>query len=241
MSFYDLDASSKKSRAEQLVEKDKNGAMQRAKVSKHSPGPVEDGELLARSLEYPSKFDAQGGLNDALFEDAFSHGASAQRLTKGWEIHEADVHSRFETRAKARRSGSGGKPASPDFTYVGALHLTAGELRSLRLDGDDSARVRVYDAGDDEPDPLHAEIIADASGLQKQQRHKLRVRLMALAEQRGLHVSPYLDPEGQRRAENSQCLLVQPSAKLLMKFLGEVGPDKPEETIAPLPPCDPVV
>ena len=229
MSFYDLDASSKKSRAEQLVAKDKDGVKQRKKLSKHSPGPVEDGELLARSLEYPSKFHAQGGLNDALFQDAATHGASAQRLTKGWDSHEADVHSRFEARARARRGGSDGRPASLDFTYVGALHMTAGELRSFRLTAEDRARVRVYDAGDDESDPLHAEIIADASGWQKQQRHELRVRLMALAEQRGLHVSPYLDPEGLSRAESSQCLLVRPLVA-----------DKSAEAIATLPACDSV-
>ncbi len=232
MSFYDLDASSKKTRAEQLVEKDTDGTKQLENVSKHSPGPVHDEELLARSLEYPSKFDAQGGLNDALFQDAFSHGASAQRLIKGWESHEADVHSRFEARAKARRDGSGEKPASPNFTYVGSLHMTAGDLRSFRLNGDDKARIRVYDAGCDESDPLHAEIIADASGLQKQQRHELRVRLMKLAEQRGLHVSPYLDPEGRRRAESSQCHLVLPSATLSMKSQ-EDAPDKLEEPRSP--------
>lgn len=232
MSFYDQDASSKKTRAEQLVEKDADGTKQLEKVSKHSPGPVQDEELLARSLEYPSKFHAQSGLNDAFFQDAFSHGASAQRLTNGWESHESDVHFRFEARAKARRDGSGGKPASPDFTYVGSLHMTAGELRSFRCNGDDKARIRVYDAGCDESDPLHAEIIADASGLQKQQRHELRVRLMAQAEQRGLHASPYLDLEGQRRAESSKCLLVPPSATFSMKSQ-EDAPDKLEELRSP--------
>ena len=217
MSFYDLDASSKETRTEQLVKKDTDGTKQLEKVSKHSPGPVKDEELLARSLEYPSKFHAQGGLNDSLFQDAFSHGASAQRLTKGWESHEFDVHFRFEARAETRRNGSSEKSATPNFTYMGSLHMTAGELRSFRLNGDDRARVRVYDAGNDESDPLHAEIIADTTGLQKPQRHELRVRLMKLAEQRGLHVSPYLDLEGRRRVESSQCLLVPPSATLLMK------------------------
>jgi hypothetical protein len=238
MSFYDLDASSTKSRAEQLVDKDKDGSKQRERVSAHAPSNVEDAELLARSLEYPSKFDAQGGLNDSLFQDAFTHGASAQRLPEGWEKHEADVHIRFETRAKARREGSGGKPASPDFTYVGTFHMTAGELRNCRLpgDGDDTARVRVYDAGDDASDSLHADIIADASGLKKQQRHELRVRLMNLAEQRGLHVSPFLDSEGQRRAESSQCLLVQPSDNMLLECKQEVAHDVGGEVIASLPP-----
>lgn len=215
MIFYDFDTSSKKTRTEQLVEKDADGGKQLERVSMHSPGPVKDEELLARSLEYPSKFHAQGGLNDALFQDAFSHGASAQRLTQGWESHEFDVHFRFEARAETRRNGSSEKPPSPNFTYMGSLHMTASELRSFRLNVDDKARVRVYDAGNDESDPLHAEIIADTTGLQKQQRHELRVRLMKLAEQRGLHVSPYLDIEGQRRVESSQCLLVRPLATLL--------------------------
>jgi hypothetical protein len=206
MSFYDLDTSSMKSRAEQLVEKDGDGAKQWEKVSRHAPSYVKDEELLARSLEYPSKFQAEGGLNDALFQDAFSHGASAQRLTDGWVSHEEDVHSRFEARAKVRRDGSGGMQASPEFTYVGLLQMTAGELRGLRLNGDVKARVRVYDAGNEESDPLHAEIVADASGLKKLQRHELRVRLMALAQRRGLYVSPYLEPEGQRHYSTPNAL-----------------------------------
>ncbi|WP_146123016.1 hypothetical protein [Burkholderia multivorans] len=171
MSFYDLDAASPKSRAEKLVDKDRDGSKQREQVSAHAPGCVDDEELLARSLEYPSKFLPQGGLNDSFFQDAFTHGASAQRLPHGWEKHEVDVHARFEARAKARRDGTNGKTAMPEFLYVGTFHMTAGELRGCRLTGDDTARVRVYDAGNDASDPLHAEIIADATGLQKQQRH----------------------------------------------------------------------
>jgi hypothetical protein len=212
MSFYNIDASSKKSRVEQLVEKDTDGKYQSEKVSVHSPGPVRDEELLARSLEYPAKFYATGGLNDSLFQDAFSRGASAQRLANGWETCEHEVHSRFEARAKARRDGSDDRPASAGFTYIGSFHMTAGELRSVRLIGENKARVRVYDAGNHESDPLHVEIIADAAELKKEQRHLLRVRLMAVAEQRGLHVSPYLDEEGRYRAESSQCQLVQSSA-----------------------------
>jgi len=239
MSFYDLDASSTKSRAEQLVDKDKDGSKQRERVSTHAPSNVEDAELLARSLEYPSKFDAEGGLNDSLFQDAFTHGASAQRLPEGWEKDGADVHIRFEARAKARREGSGGKLASPNFTYVGTLHMTAGELRNCRLPGDedDTARVRVYDAGHDASDSLHADIIADASGLKRLQRHELRVRLMQLAEQRGLYVSPFLDSEGQAIAESSQCVLVQPSDNMLPKCKQEAAHAGGNEAIASLPPA----
>ena len=73
MSFYDLKSESPLNRVEQLVAKDKDGAKQTEKVSEHSPGPVADHELLARSLDYPNKFTDQGGLNDALFQDAFTH------------------------------------------------------------------------------------------------------------------------------------------------------------------------
>ena len=106
MSFYDLDEESKLTRAQQLVAKDKDGAKQLEKVSEQSPGPVADNELLARSLDYPDKFTAAGGVDETLFQDAFTHGASAQRLIRGSEAQSADAHNRFEERAKARREGS---------------------------------------------------------------------------------------------------------------------------------------
>lgn len=209
MSFYDLDG--ELPRVEQLVAKDKDGAKQMEQVSEHSPGPVGDHELLARSLEYPNKFDSNGGLNDSLFQDAFSHGASAQRLLHGWDAHESDVHARFEWRAKARREGSDGRPPAPENLYIGAFHMTVAELRACKLDGDETTRVRVYDAGE-ATDQLHAEIIVDATGLKKAQRKELRVRLMTLAQQRGLFVSPHLPAEERGRAEGTQCELHLPPA-----------------------------
>lgn len=211
MSFYDLDGESKLSRAEQLVAKDKDGAKQMEKVSEHSPGPVADHELLARSLDYPNKFTALGGLNDSLFQDAFSHGASAQRLLDGWDSQASDVHYRFELRAKARREGTDGRNPDPENLYIGAFHMTAVELRACKLDDDTTSRVRVYDAGDTS-DQLHAEIVVDATGLNKPQRKELRVRLMTLAQQRGLFVSPHLPAEDFGRAEGTQCELHLPPA-----------------------------
>lgn len=211
MSFYDLDGESKLKRVEQLVAKDKDGAKQAEKVSEHSPGPVTNDELLARSLEYPNKFTALGGLNEELFQDAFSHGASAQRLPNGWDAHAVDVHGRFEARAKARREGTDGRDPDPDNLYIGAFHITAGELRACKLDNDTASRVRIYDAGD-ASDTLHAEVIVDATGLNKPQRKELRVRLMTLAQQRGLFVSPHLVSEDRHRAEGTLCKLHWPPA-----------------------------
>lgn len=206
MSFYDLDGESKLLRVEQLVAKDKDGAKQMEKVSEHSPGPVANYELLARSLDYPTKFTDLGGLNDSLFQDAFSHGASAQRLIHGWDAHASDVHGQFEVRAKARREGTDGRYPDPENLYIGAFHMTAAELRACRLDDDTVLRVRVYDAGD-ASDQLHAEIIVDATGLKRPQRKELRVRLMTLAQQRGLFISPHLPAEDLGRAKGAQCEL----------------------------------
>ena len=95
--------------------------------------------------------------------------------------------------------------------------MTAGELRNIKLDNHERAPVRVYDAGIEESDPLHAEIVADGSSMQKIQRHMLRVRLMKLAEKRGLHISPYLDEKGLHIAQGCNCCLVSVSEKLLPK------------------------
>lgn len=209
MSFYNLDEKSELKRAQQLVAKDKDGSKQLEKVSEHSPSPVTDDELLARSLDYPNKFTATGGVDETLFQDAFTHGASAQRLIDGWKAHEADVHNRFEERAKARREGTDGRDPNPNNQYIGALCMTAGDLRACRLDRDTSPRVRVYDAGD-ASDELHAEIIVDDTGLNKSEKKEMRVRLMTLAQQRGLFVSPHLPPEDLSRAKGTQCTLHLP-------------------------------
>ena len=210
MSFYDLDGESKLTRAQQLVAKDKDGAKQLEKVSEQSPGPVADNELLARSLDYPDKFTAAGGVDETLFQDAFTHGASAQRLIRGSETQSADAHNRFEERAKVRREGADGRAPNPENQYVGAFHMTAGELRACKLDRDTGPRVRVYDAGE-VSDELHAEIIVDDTGLNRPEKKELRVRLMTIAEQQGLYVSPYLGAGDLSRAEGTQCTLHLPS------------------------------
>jgi len=207
MSFYEIDRTSGLSRVDQLLEKDPDGAMQSERVSEFAPGAVDDGEVLARSLEYPSKFDPSGGLNDSFFEDAFKHGASAQRLLGGWDLNASQVHNRFEARAELKRKGDANRKPSPDNLYMGAFHMTAGDLRAFRLDGEMRQRIRVYDAGQSSEDKLHAEIIADARHLERRLKHELRVRLMALAEKQGLYVSPHLSAEGLCRARSCGCAL----------------------------------
>lgn len=205
MSFYDIDENSTISRAGQLLAKDQDGAKQFEKISTYAPGPVGDDELLARSLEYPDKFNPSGGLNDSFFGDAFTHGASVQRLLEGWDVMASSVHKAFEVRAESKRQGSEKRKPKPDNIYIGSFHMTAGELRAVEMEG--RLRVRVYDAGVDESDPNHAEILADGDGLEKVLKHKFRVMLMVLAQKRGLYVSPFLSEEGNDRAHDSGCNL----------------------------------
>ncbi len=207
MNFYDIDENSKISRASQLLAKDLDGAKQFEKVSTYAPGPVGDDEMLARSLEYPDKFNPSGGLNDSFFDDAFTHGASVQRLIEGWDFMASGVHNAFEVRAESKRQGSEKRKPKPDNIYIGSFHMTTGELRAMQLEMEDRRRVRVYDAGVDESDPNHAEILADNDGMDKRLRHLFRVMLMVLAQKRGLYVSPFLSEEGNGRARDSGCNL----------------------------------
>ena len=207
MNFYDIDESLKNSRVAQLLAKDPNGDKQFEKVSTYAPSPVRDDELLARSLEYPDKFNPSGGLNDSFFGDAFTHGASVQRLIDGWEVMASGVHNAFEARADSKRQGSENRKPKPDNIYIGSFHMTAGELRGVQLEIQDRRRVRVYDAGLDVSDPNHAEILADGEGLEKVLKHKFRVMLMVLAQKRGLYISPFLSEEGHGRARESGCKL----------------------------------
>ena len=213
MGFYNIDETSDQPRVEQLVIKDSSGTKQWQAVSVQPYGAVADGELLARSVEYPSRFENSGGLNDTLFLDAFTHGASAQRLVNGWEDHAEAVHNIFESKACNRRDGSDGRPSNPFFLYIGAVHMTAEELRTCKLNGEDTSRVRVYDAGDP-LNELHAEIIVDARGLEKRQKKELRVRLMTLATRRGLFVSPYLSEQDRQVAIDTKCELDVQNKKL---------------------------
>ncbi len=208
MNFYEIDESlPKDTRATQLLAKDPTGVKQFEKVSIYAISHVANDEMLARSLEYPDKFNPSGGLNDAFFDDAFTYGASVQRLINGWDVMGSGVHNAFEVRAESKRQGSENRKPKPENIYIGSFHMTAGELRNLQLEMENQQRVRVYDAGVEELDPNHAEILAIKDGLNKQLRHLFRVMLMTLARKRGLYVSPHLLEDGLSRARNSGCSL----------------------------------
>ncbi|MBC3916932.1 hypothetical protein H8L32_05540 [Undibacterium sp. CY18W] len=188
-------------RVQYFIQNDPDGACQGHKISSCSPGPVKDEEMLARSIDFPLREDPASGLNDSLFQDAFTIGASTQRIDDDWDKSKSVVHARYEERARRRRSGEDGRSANPDWLYVGSVLFLASELRESQLDAVQRAgRIRIYDTAHSSDDPFHADVMVSADDLQtnKQLRKLLRVILMTKACKRGLFVSPSLAPDDQR-------------------------------------------
>lgn len=183
-----------KERAVHFITIDPDGEWQQKKVSQYSPSHVKHEELLARSIDFPLRQEPRGGINDSLFQDAFTIGASVQRIPNEWEQCMHDIHSRYEERANNRRLGIDGREPNNEWRYIGSVHITAGELRSIQTQVFRKCRVRVYDAGYTQDNALHADVIVDANDLDKSLRKLLRVMLMNEACRRGLYVSPYIAP-----------------------------------------------
>lgn len=65
---------------------DADGHCQRVKVGATSPGPVLDEEIIARFVFAPTHLSKDGDeINETLFSDAFTIGASVNRLAAQWE------------------------------------------------------------------------------------------------------------------------------------------------------------
>lgn len=195
--LYSKDTADANKRVEHVIAIDPEGECQKHRVSECSPGPVADDEVIARSIDFPLRQDPITGINDSLFQDAFTMGASTQRVLGEWSEVGRAVHDRYEARASRRRTGEDGRLANNEWRYIGAVHVTARELRELQLEDAPRkmGRVRVYDAGHTANDSLHADVMVDASDLTgelKAQRKLLRVKLMTVACRRGLFLSPHL-------------------------------------------------
>lgn len=185
-------------RVKHFVECDPSGDCQKHQLSPFGPGPVGDDEFLARSVDFPLRDDYEGGLNDSLFQDAFSVGASVQRV-HAWSTQANDIHARYEQRASRRRSGGDGRAGNPEWRYIGAVHVLASELRQIKLpDAAGKSGVRVYDTAPSQSDSLHADVMVDVSQIQnniKQGRKLLRVMLLTAAYKRGVFLSPHVSPD----------------------------------------------
>jgi hypothetical protein len=181
-----------------VIRHDPTGECQNAKVSESSPGPSSNSELLARFVFSPTHTLVDDGeLNDALFSDVFTYGASVTRIEIPYGHDLIPLHQEGESQAERIRQGSDDRPPQPNRQYLGLIPLSTGDVRATQVD-DIQSRLRVYDtavAGN----PLHADIIANATGsvvptTEKQLRKHLRVYLLQLAHATGLFLSPSLHP-----------------------------------------------
>jgi hypothetical protein len=144
-------------------------------VSDHSPGVVENGEILARQIFSPIHIDTDDNtLTPAAFNDVFDKGLSVNRLSHSAEneIHEAG-------RSKAQKDRDHGKVRQ----YLGFVDADCSDIRSI-VDSHDQKKVfGVFDTA--LPDAKnHADIclIRDAvdanSGLSKRNLKSERRRLL---------------------------------------------------------------
>ncbi len=180
-----------------ILELDPGGECEGHSVSDSSPGPVTGDELLARKVDIPThvRGDPPTAIEETLFEDATTIGASVQRLLRGWSDQSVQLHHRNEEAARRRRDGTDGRPAAPGRRYLGVLQIAASEVRSVQIAAVPIARrARVYDTAAP-GDEGHADIVLNVAGLNKSQRKQLRVMLLTEACRRGLFASPYADPE----------------------------------------------
>lgn len=128
------------------------------KVSAHSPGPVVDGEQLARQVLDPAFFDVDTGeVKPTLFDDASSRGASTNRREYA---SDSQLHARGMQRAAQASAQS-----TRTKTYVGFVSLHAKDVRHIMADVDGTSRraFGVYDTAQ-ESDSSHADICQLISG-----------------------------------------------------------------------------
>lgn len=180
-----------------VLQQDPDGSCQYVKVGEHSPGPVQDDEVLARLVFCPThvkKNDEEyGQIDESLFTDITSIGGSVNRILADAGGETVDVHLKGESMADAVRQGAHGRKPQPDRHYLGVIRLVARDVRALSVD-DVACRLRIYDTSRGPDDHLHGDIVANMGGLDKEKkalRKQLRVKLFLLASESGLYSSPH--------------------------------------------------
>ena len=172
---------------------DPTGDCQQVKVGMTSPGPVQNDEMLSRFVFAPVHLSKNTGeIDETVILDAFRIGASVNRIDTTWEQALPALHADGETQAERIRIGSGLRPPQPGRQYMGIVQFHAQALREISVDAL-HARIRIYDTSLLE-NCLHADLIANASNLEKAFKHQLRVKLFLLARDAGLFLSPTANP-----------------------------------------------
>jgi hypothetical protein len=125
---------------------DERAAWERCSVSRHSPGPVQDDEMVVRVLDQPLHVGSDDMLKPSAFTDLESLGMSVQRLAHCM-LSEVLEHSRARTMAHRERRASEGL-ADDCRQPMALLRLKVRDLRELHTLHDKLPRraVGVYDS-----------------------------------------------------------------------------------------------
>lgn len=139
---------------------------ERCSVSRHSPGPVHDDEIVVRVLDQPLHVGSNDMLKPSAFTDLESLGMSVQRLAH-CTVGEVVEHGRARTKAYRDRHAAEGL-ADDGRQPVALLKLKVCDLRELHTLHDKPPRraVGVYDSAREEfaVEAAHADVAAFGKG-----------------------------------------------------------------------------
>lgn len=146
-------------------------------ASQHSPGPVDDKEILCRQIISPIHYDEEANaLTAAAFDDVANKGLSVNRLsyTSNSDItrnaeNRVENHNQHNSEEKKRR------------TFIGILQFNCIEIRSITVNVNVLTPVRglaVFDTAS-EGDQSHADICQIVKG--RAEGRSLRHSIMDLA------------------------------------------------------------
>lgn len=175
-----------------ILTHDPTGSRQFKKCSHHSTRCILNTDTIVRAIFFPHMATKESpvDLHDAIFEDAFNKGGSAQNLVQQPD-QIRNIHATNERVAEARRNGTDGRPAQAARQYMGLVYMRVENIR----EAEPSHKIRVYDSGITEDDPHHADIVVNSEGLTKEQKKLIRVKLLKIAIEHGLERSPALSEE----------------------------------------------
>ena len=153
-------------------------ACQYVSISVHSPGVVQDDEMLARFVLEP-KHLKDGCIEVGALRDINGNGLSLQRQrpSDGARLRmQGDKLMSDQNERARRRAEATGSPLPAPQTFVGVVEIVTGRVRRHRVEG--APPFCVMDSAEAD-DPLHADITVGGA-CSKPLRSKLRNELRGL-------------------------------------------------------------
>lgn len=158
----------KKGRAAELVRSSGQPlcACEGRRLSKYSPRPVMDDEMLARFAFHPTHFSKKGELRASIFSHFFDRGCSIQRES---------VARPGELQSFCRSMLSG----QVDWVWGGVVTARCSEVRRLFAEKEAGRVLCVYDTANKD-NPAHGEIFRSRDLVEEGDENEIRAELMRI-------------------------------------------------------------